>query len=188
MNKLILTFFLALLFVPSSVAAQSAQDDARAPAWDKRQFVIAVSRNVPVEVKLLKEESFEDMSNVNWARDLEIKVKNTGSKPIYFIYVTLEMPEVFFFNTQYAIQLHYGRADLVRLTAPTKPDDIPIQPGGSTIFTIPKSSLEMYEMNREQEHLANPRTVRFVMNLINFGDGTGLAGIEGQPLPHPIRN
>jgi hypothetical protein len=69
-----------------SSTAQSAQDDAK----DERKFENTIPAHVPVRVKLKNEQAFKNPKNKNWARELEIEVKNTGSKPIYFMYMLVD--------------------------------------------------------------------------------------------------
>ncbi len=85
-----LTALLALCVVGMvSGTAQSPQDNAAASSVEEREFKNTVPAHVPIKIKLKTEQSFKKKENKNWARELEIEVKNTGSKPIYFIYMRI---------------------------------------------------------------------------------------------------
>jgi hypothetical protein len=166
-----------------SSTAQSTQDDYE----DERKFENTIPAHVPLKVKLKNEQSFKNLKNKNWARELEIEVKNTGSKPIYFMYMLLVMPDVTVGGYPYAMQIHYGRKELVRLTTPIQADDIPIRPGESITLKISDTQVKGYENSRNVEKRSDPKKVEFDMQLINFGDGTGLRSKQGRPHPNPAR-
>ncbi|HEV7903011.1 MAG TPA: hypothetical protein VGO96_04145, partial [Pyrinomonadaceae bacterium] len=67
-----------------SGTAQSAQDNQ-----NERKFENTIPTHVPIKVKVKNEQAFKNLKNKNWARELEIEVKNTGSKPIYFMYMLM---------------------------------------------------------------------------------------------------
>jgi hypothetical protein len=166
-----------------SSTAHSAQDNS----VDERTFENTVPAHVPVKVKLKKEQVFKNMKNKSWDRDLEIEVKNTGNKPIYFLYMLLVLPDVTIDGYPYALQVTYGRKELIKLTTPIQLDDVPILPGESATLTISENQVKAYEGSRDKEKRADPKKVRLDMQLINFGDGTGLRGTDGRPMPNPAR-
>jgi len=166
-----------------SSTAQSAQDDAK----DERKFENTIPSHVPLKVKLKNEQAFKNPKNKNWARELEIEVKNTGSKPIYFMYMLVDLPDFILDRDPLAFQVTYGRKELVRLSTPVQPDDVPILPGESYTFKISESQMQGYEEIRRKENKADAKKVKFDLQLINFGDGTGLRGMDGRPTPNPAR-
>src|ERR687893_895421 len=105
-----------------SSKARSAQDDAK----DERKFENTIPAHVPLKVKVKNEQSFKNLKNKNWARELEIEVQNTGSKPIYFMYMIVDLPDFILDHDPLAFQVTYGRKELVRLSTPLQPDDVPI--------------------------------------------------------------
>ncbi|HEU4596170.1 MAG TPA: hypothetical protein VFS10_13590, partial [Pyrinomonadaceae bacterium] len=91
---LVLFALLVVAFGLSSGAAQSSQDGAESSASEEREFKNTVRAHVPIKVKVKNEQSFKNLKNKKWARELEIEVKNTGTKPIYYLYVVVAMPDV----------------------------------------------------------------------------------------------
>jgi hypothetical protein len=180
---LLLTSFFILCAVGSvSGTAQSAQADST-----ERKFENTIPAHVPIRVKLKNKQSFKQLENKKWARELAIEIKNTGSKPIYFLYMLIVMPDVTIGSYPYAMQLHYGRRELVRLDAPIQPDDLPINPGETVTLSITENQVKGYEESRDRERRADPKKIKFDMQLINFGDGTGLRGTDARPSPDPAR-
>jgi hypothetical protein len=185
---IVLFSLLVLAFGPGAGAAQPAQDGAAGAASDEREFINAIPAHIPVKVKLRNEQTFKKKGNKNWARELEVEIKNTGAKPIYFMYMVVNMPDVRGENGHpYAFQLHYGRKELMDLAAPLLPGDVPVLPGESVTLKPYESRVAGYEAMRRSKNKDDPKKVRFGMQIINFGDGTGLHGMTGTPEPRPAR-
>jgi hypothetical protein len=83
---------LGVLVVMCAVGIESST----AQSEKERKFEDLTSERLPIKIKIKaeKEKAAKDLKNKNWLRDLEIEVKNTGSKPIYYLYVVIGMPEV----------------------------------------------------------------------------------------------
>lgn len=58
------------------------------PQENERQVVDLIPKHVPIKIKIKKEKEagFKDLSNEKWAREFELEVTNTGTKPIYYLY------------------------------------------------------------------------------------------------------
>lgn len=174
----VLVVMCAVSIVPST--AQSEKE---------RKLEDLTSERLPIKIKIKaeKEQAFKDLKNKNWARDLEVEVKNTGSKPIYYIAISITMRDFLVQGYPLGFGVLYGRPELVSLTTAIQPDDIAILPGQSVTLKIPEKKVKSYEKLRDEEQRADPEKVRFNPIFINFGDGTGLAGPHGQPIPDPAR-
>jgi hypothetical protein len=81
----------------------------------------------------------------------------------------------------------YGRTDLVEITSPLKPEDVPIRPGETHIFTIAERFVRGWERIVREDNVHQPKKVQVLFQFINFGDGTGFWGTTAAPLPHPKR-
>lgn len=154
---------------------------AQSAAQEEREFKNTIPEHVPIRVKVKNEQSFKDMKNKNWARELEIEVKNTGSKPIYYLYVIITLPDVLVDGHQLTMRTRYGRKELTFLETPLEARDVPIRPGESVTLKIPESRVRTHETLRDEGKRADPKKVEFEMQRINFGDGTGLRGRDGRP-------
>lgn len=165
--------------------ARSQQEDTPA---EERKFEDTVPAHVPVKLKLRNEQKLKDLKNKNWARELEVEVKNTGPKPIYFLYMVVHLPDFILEDgNPVGFQVRYGRRELVRYETPVEPDDRPILPGESVTLKIPESQVSGYEAIRAEKNKEDPKKVEFILQLINFGDGTGIQGKTGRPMPPPKR-
>ena len=112
---------------------------------------------------------------------MEVEVKNTGSKPIYYLYVILTMTDLVLDNGHpTAFLVAYGRKELAYIETPLEPEDVPIRPGETVTLKIRENQVKGFEHLRD-ERGANPKKIELNMQIINFGDGTGLRGTDGRP-------
>lgn len=178
------TSALALVFALGviGIASGTAQSEK-----DEREFKNTIPDHVPIKVKLKNEQSFKKMENKDWAREFEVEIKNTGTKPIYYLSVGLHMPEVMIGGVPTCLHMRYGRTDLIDFTAPILPEDAPILPGESVTLGFSAGQVKGYEEFRETDNLPNPKKTEFHLILLNFGDGTSLTGYAGAPMPDPKR-
>jgi hypothetical protein len=166
---------------------RNAQDESEVK---ERKFENAIPAHVPIKVKLKSEKSFKDLVNKGWARELELEVKNTGSKPIHYLYVILLMPDVVLEDgVQLSFRVSYGRNPLSNDNTPLRPEETPIPPGESFTLKIQEKYWKAYEKAREEEKRADPRRVRLVLQILDYGDGTGFEATTGAPmLPQPKKS
>jgi hypothetical protein len=158
---------------------------AQSPAQDERVVVEKIPKHLPIKVRIKKPEKLKDAKNENWLDDMEIEVTNTGSKPIYYFHVRLDMPDVRENGIMHAFTYRFGRFDLVAWEEPVLPDDVPLRPGETVTLNPPASHIEGWKGLREKGKITNPKNIEFTFGMINFGDGTGFAGAQGTPMPMP---
>src|SRR5215510_753529 len=77
----------SLLFKATSHPATTQAPEKTPKPATVRLLENRVPEHLPIRVKIRreKEKTFRDLNNENWARDLELEVKNIGDKPIYFL-------------------------------------------------------------------------------------------------------
>jgi hypothetical protein len=159
---------------------------AQTPEKEGREVVDKIPKHLPIKIKIKKEkeEKVKDLKNEDWIGDLEVEVTNTGTKPIYFLQIVLDLPDVFAPNgVNIAVRLEYGRGELIALDEPLRPDDVPIKPGEVAVLTAPAVRVGNWKRARAKGTLTNPKKIEFFFQLINFGDGMGFGGTTGVPLP-----
>ena len=129
-----------------------------------------IPKNVPIKVE------FEHQDSEDWARDLEIKVTNTGKKPIYFLLFSLRMKEEKIDGYPVGYSLKYGADHLYSSGESLAQDeDISILPNESYTFKIEKKLAEVRREVRETSGLTvDVQKATFNFWLLNFGDGTGI--------------
>ncbi len=111
---------------------------------------------------------------------------NTGDKPIYHLGLSLHLPETED-NADGSIvgyYLWYGRTQFVNLTTRVEADDVPLLPGESCVLKVPEDSARAWKPYKAKENLPNPKKIRLQLSSLTFGDGTGLFGPDGYPLPN----
>src|ERR1043165_1279550 len=115
---------------------------------EERVLEDTIPKHLPIKVKIKKEkeQAFKDLKNEKWFRDLEIEVTNTGSKPIYYLAIVLEMPEITYdAGRVLGYPLIFGRGELVDLTAKVLSEDTPLGPGETYTFKIPDKWAKGFE-------------------------------------------
>lgn len=171
---------LLLLVVVCGFVASGAQSASEG----EREVVDKIPKHLPIKVKVKRPERLKDAKNEEWLGELELEVTNTGTKPIYFLQIVLDLPDVFAPNgLNLAYKLEYGRGELISLSEPVRPEDVPIQPGGVVVLKVPANRAEGWKRARVKGGLTNPKKIEFFFQHINFGDGTGFVGTTGKPLP-----
>ena len=170
-------------------AAEIASRKGQLPK-EERQLEDKLPKHLPIKVKLRaeQEKAFKDLANEHWARDFELEVQNTGTKPIYRLGLLLLLPETQIDGGRLLFSLHYGRTELSvfkeRLEL-AKPEDVPIEPGKTYIFKIPAGQVEGWEDSVKTEGWPQPKKIVLRFEQLSFGDGTGFRWGEGVPWPQP---
>jgi len=156
------------------------------PQENERQLEDSIPKHVPIKIKIKKEKEagFRDLNNEKWAREFELEVTNTGTKPIYSLdlYVVTDVKAAAGFRIVFP--LSYGRAALGNLKTKAEPTDIPINPGESISLKIHPGQLDAWDYARRKENRPFPRHLKVEFQFLNFGDGTGYWGTDGLALPN----
>jgi hypothetical protein len=157
-----------------------AQSDAK----QEREVVEKIPKHLPIKVKVKKPEKLKDAGNEDWLGELELEVTNTGTKPIYYLYISVYLPDVVAPNGHsFGYPLKYGRNELVAFDEPVRPDDVPLLPGEVVVLKVPAEQAELWKRGRAEGDRPNPKKIVLRFNYLNFGDGTGFVGSDGKSLP-----
>jgi len=158
-------------------------------AKEERVLEDTIPKHVPIKVKLRaeKEKAFKDIDNDNWQRDLELEVKNTGTKPIYYMVLLLDMPELKFGGSNMIVSLRFGDKKFMNFASGAKTEDMSLKPGETCILKIrDANALGLEDMKREMIWPV-PKKIVLELQEISFGDGTGYRTSGGMPWPPPER-
>ena len=62
----------------------------------ERELEDQIPKHLPIKIKIKadKERAFKNLQNEDWHRDLELEIRNTGDKPIYYIDLLMVFPDV----------------------------------------------------------------------------------------------
>jgi hypothetical protein len=160
-------------------SAQSPEGQAR------RERTITQKRfeHMPVAIKEIRNLNKDD----EWTRDLEIEVKNVSDKPIYFILIYMEFPDipappptprangVIPIRSVTGLPLSFGSRELIDIQCLATPDDPAIQPGDSYVFRIPEGDVKGLAYMKREQGVTDEMTknIDLDLSLVSFGDGTG---------------
>ena len=156
----------------------------------KRVFENKIPSHVPLKIKIKKEkeEKALDLNNKNWFRDFEIEITNTSDKPIYFMSLSIDMPDLLQEppGVIKTFPLSYGRAEFFEQNTKPLPEDIPIKPNATHTFVIDVNQLAGYEAWRTRKNAKDPVKLELFINHLSYGDGTGFTTLGA--LPFPFKN
>jgi len=156
----------------------------------KRSFENKIPPHVPLKIKIKKEKEDKalDLNNKNWVRDIEIEVTNTSDKPIYFLSMFVEMPDLPQDRPGVikVFLLSYGRGDFIEQNTKPIPDDIPIEPKATFTFVLNENEIVGYEKWRTRNNSKDPLKLEIWLNQLSYGDGTGFTTLGA--LPFPFKN
>lgn len=148
----------------------------------ERVFENAIPENAPIRIKIKKEKekSFRDAKDESWVREFELEVKNTGDKPIYFIYINL-VTDVKIGNSPLIFALVYGRAELGDIITKAQPDDPFIKPGETYVFKIHPGQVQGWEKSVREKTQPDALSIKAKIQMLSYGDGTGYFVSESYP-------
>ena len=179
-RKLIIASLL-LAFLSASLWTVSFSTVAQSPA--QRKIATKTFKDMPIVVSQVRNLEKEP----HWFRDLQIEVKNISDKPIYFVAIGLEFPDIEApsstsrpdgltpARTVIGFPLKFGRSELGDLSKRATPDDVALKPGESYVFTIPESRATGFERMKKRMNISVEATKNITIRIdaISFGDGTG---------------
>lgn len=150
----------------------------------ERKVKIREFKDAPVvitEVRNLQQEE-------NWFRDLEIEVKNVSDKPVYYILLVIEFPDIpappperradgsMPLRTFTGNFLDYGDTRLANLTELATEKDKPLNPGATYVFRVPEPQVKGLDYMLREKNLPPQAAdrIELELNTISFGDGSGV--------------
>lgn len=163
---------------------QEVLGDQAAPQLE-RLLENKIPEHIPIKIKIKKEKEkqFKDLKNEKWARDFELEVTNTGTKPIYELYLLLITDVRAAEGYRILAPLYYGRSELGTISTLATPEDVPIKPGESVTLKIHSGQLGAWDIKRKEEDRPLPKKIQIELQGLSFGDGTGYVGSGGQAVP-----
>lgn len=174
-------FILLSLVAVFGFVTSGAHPQTITPARNEREFKNSIPEHLPIKVKVKGEKSFKDLKNKHWLRELEVEVKNTGSKPIYYVQLLFGLPDVYVGGPLLSFSASYGRRELFFPETAVEPGDVPIMPGESATLKANEQNIKGYEYRRDVlGEYGDPKRVVCEVTAITFGDGTGLWGHDGK--------
>jgi hypothetical protein len=160
------------------VSAQTKQNE--------RQLESLMPERIPLRVKIKKEKEkeFRDLRNEGWARDFELEVTNTGTKPIYEFYFMLILDVKDNAGQNIQAPVYYGRTELGDHRVKATPEDVPLKPGESFVLKMHPAQLGAWDLAANKGERPKPKKIQVRLEGLSFGDGTGYMGNDGILVPH----
>src|SRR5690242_13056397 len=92
LNPLATTLAAALVFSVVGILMVAPRISSTSAALQERVFDNKIPVHIPIKIKIKKEkeESFKNLNNEKWTTEFELELTNTGDKPIYFLYISLD--------------------------------------------------------------------------------------------------
>ena len=174
---------LVLLALMGSAFIATQLSSGQEPQENERQFEDLIPKHVPIKIKIKKEKEagFKDLNNEQWAREFELEVTNTGTKPIYSLYLYGITDIKAAAGFRIVFPLHYEKGGYI--TTKAEPTDIPINPGESVSLKIHPGQLDAWDYFRRHENRPLPKRIQIEFQILSFGDGTGYVGTHGGAVP-----
>ncbi len=145
----------------------------------ERMLEDKIPSHLPIKMKV------KNLQSKTWLDDLEIEIKNTGDKPIYYLSFAVVVPEVRSESGDpTGFSLRFGNWGLVDPDERPKPEDVAINPGESYVFKLPERSVKGWKGYIAHSKQATPKRIALVFNSLRFGDGTGFWTTGGVPVPN----
>ena len=180
--KAVLIFF-ALIMV--SIFLIKAPVITSVASLQERVLQNNVKKDIPIKLKIKKEKetSFKDLKNGKWVSEFELELTNTGDKPIYFIYLMITS-DVQLGGNPAVFPLVYGsRLELGDIITRAVPEDIPIKPGETYVFTIHPGQIGPWEKAVSKGEHPDATKLEADLQILSFGDGHGY--FNNTPYPSP---
>lgn len=170
---------------PDEIKLLRAQDGDK----EERALEDKIPKHLPIRVKptAAKEKEFKRLSNDHWLRNLELEVKNVGTRPIYYLVLIVDMPELKFADGNMLVDLRFGDSKFLNFAGGAKAEDPSIPPGETRVLKV-EDPLDWSEYSRGMPHWPRPKQLVLRFQEINFGDGTGFSTTGGVPWPAPKKS
>ena len=137
-------------------------------ASEKRTFKTREFKDMPLVIREVR-----NLQSDTWYEDLEIEIKNTSTKPIYFLFAYLQFPDDPAPGDGVSgITLEFGKRANIHASRIAGFEDPHADPGQTIILTI----REQYRRGLQFKQKKTPENMKkfeLHFGVISFGDGTG---------------
>lgn len=178
---------LILLGIAAANVCGSQREGIEQDIYPRTLEMLDVGYQLPIEIVAVRNLQKKE----HWIRDLEIEIKNVSAKPIYGVWLTLFLPDdMAKSGAPSAVDLQYGRLELLQPGAHAVADDKSIGSGATVILRVVEQLGRGLEEHLKRESVPEAATerVRAMIVAVSFGDGTGFINC-GVPYPErPARH
>ncbi len=168
--KRFLPLLILVLFSVFVVRMMRDQTCAQSEYGLNRKLKVKGFKDMPLEITAIR-----NLESDDWVDELRIDVKNTGTKPIYFIYGHISPTDDGIGNDEVSVSFFFGKfenLDIKRLAEPTDPH---LNPKETFTYSVAETEREgARNQYKRFRHLYNHLVLE--IHQISFGDGTGIDG------------
>ncbi|HZH30317.1 MAG TPA: hypothetical protein VEY11_06100 [Pyrinomonadaceae bacterium] len=161
-------------------------------------IALPAAAQTPAKERKIAQKTFEGMPVIisqiknlhdgdDWLRDLEIEVKNVSRKPIYFISLMMEFPDIAAPPAEpradgltparsiVGFTLDYGDDNLMHVARVATPADKALRPGESYVFRVPREHVSGLENMKRRLNFSTEatRNILLYFDTVSFGDSSG---------------
>lgn len=162
------------------------QEIAAAQEVEEREVEDRIPAHLPIKVKVKNPEKVKDLKNDKWLGDMEVEVRNTGERPIYFLRIMVSFVDVKKDSGDgIGYSLVYGRMALIDVGNRAEPEDVPLLPGETHAFKLDEEYVKGWNWHRTKVEIKpHPKKIAVRFSVLSFGDGTGFVRSDGVPVPN----
>jgi hypothetical protein len=172
LSPVFFTLLLPLLMVALVGAEQGA--------WGQNNETIEnkVPKHLPIKVEILYRKGAKLLENA------EIKVTNTGEKPIYSLHFGVSTADDPSFAMKHGVsRLYFGRSDLMTFGNFANNNDPSLKRGESIFLELSRKRVEGFRNAMRNSRGSMPEKYELFFQFLSFGDDTGFWTTGGVPFP-----
>jgi hypothetical protein len=174
-------WFILLLCLTRGPVCTAQDESIGQDTYARTLEVLDIGYERPIEILAVRNLQKKE----HWIRDLKIEIKNISGKPIYGVWFTIVMPDDKGpGGNPSAVDLQYGRVELLHPEERAHHDDKAIAPGETVVLRVVEQQGKGYEQHLKSANVSEAATqrVRAMIVAVSFGDGTGFIN-GGVPYP-----
>lgn len=140
----------------------------------EQRIINTIPSKVPLKVKIINGEMSTPLD------EMEIRVTNSGDKPIYFIQLSMASAEEFAPRNRVGLtSFQIGNSELgdfaisQSLIEEKKKRSEPFEPGATRIFRVDKKLVGPFWDLMNEKGYSNSARIVLQLNILTFADGTG---------------
>lgn len=133
---------------------------------------IEIENKVPQKAPLKIE--FKNQDSLDWVHNLEVKVTNTGEKPIYCLFLILTIKDLTAEDgAPWGFSLFFGDDDFYSNTRVANQNDLSVLPHETYVFKVGASAANAWKNNVDKGLFPSKVNASLDLGWLSFGDFTG---------------
>jgi hypothetical protein len=130
-------------------------------------------RQVRKDHPALRIKAIRNHKKKTWLRDMEIEVTNVANKPVYYILIGMEFPDIKPGGVPIGENLIFGNHKLISFGERPQPDDPFLKPGENYVFKLSEDRWKVMEEYLSYQPSESALKIDLEIEEIRFDDGSG---------------